>query len=151
MALCEEKLAGCIASPRTARHFPARLGNRVVFVSWLGVRKLNHNANNLPRYRCANLWNFGELHWFTRWEKEFQISLCCSDKRSELFLTYIYFSRHAWNDWLWRWVHKVFISSCWMKFFMLTFRSHFNLPTVLYKNVGWGNFEGYEKLEAVLR
>lgn len=24
-------------------------------------------------------------------------------------------------------------------------------PTVFYKNVGWGNFEGYEKLEAVLR
>lgn len=25
------------------------------------------------------------------------------------------------------------------------------LFTVLYRNVGWGNFEGYEKLESVLR
>lgn len=34
------------------------------------------------------------------------------------------------------------------------YRAHFirsNSSTVLYKNVGWGNFEGYEKLEAVLR
>lgn len=44
-----------------------------------------------------------------------------------------------------------FHSSSWMKFIVLTLRSHFNPPTVLYKNVGWGNFEGYEKLEAVLR
>lgn len=26
-----------------------------------------------------------------------------------------------------------------------------NYFTVFYKNIGWGNFEGYEKLEAVMR
>lgn len=27
----------------------------------------------------------------------------------------------------------------------------FSLPPVLFKNVGWGNFDGYDKLEAAMR
>lgn len=68
-------------------------------------------------------------------------------KRNQLLNAHFTSSRHAWNDWLRWWV-------CTQNIVDESYRtndSHFNPPTVLYKNVGWGNFEGYEKLEAVLR
>lgn len=161
MAFCGEELAGGVATHRIDGHLPAQLGHCIGSLSRSGVRQLGHNANNPAHHRRTSLRLSGQLCWSARYAR-MQLQLEVERLKFKLLwlsLNFTTFQRLLCNfcdafltlplDMLGMIGFGGEISTFYLVWIYRL--NGFFFSTVLYKNVGWGNFEGYEKLEAVLR